>query len=516
MYQVKILWADDEIDLLKPHVMFLEAKGYKITTVVSGNEALDLVKEENFDIVFLDENMPGLSGLDTLVGIKKIRKSVPVVMITKSEEEYIMEEAIGGEISDYLIKPVNPNQILLSIKKNLDEKRLVNEHSTHAYQREFREISMRLSDRLDYDEWVQLYKDLVYWELKLGNGADSDMMEILNAQKTEANQQFSKFIENNYIDWMQPGDDKPLLSHQVFEKVILPNIGGKPVFVFVVDCLRYDQWKVMQQEISSYFLTEKDDCYYSILPTTTQYARNALFSGLLPDDIQKKFPNKWIDEDDDESKNNFEEFFQDELLKRKGFKIKTKYEKITNLSKAKKVADNFHQYFQNDLTTIVYNFVDALSHARTDTKIIRELAEDEKAYRSLTKSWFLHSPFLEMLKQIAEKDAVVYITTDHGSVKVDQPSQMVADKSVNNNLRYKVGRNMHYKESDVFEIRDLAEAKLPKSNFNSKFIFAKENKFFAYKNNYNHYARYYNDTFQHGGISMEEVIIPIIKLKRKE
>ncbi|MFT6747573.1 MAG: CheY-like chemotaxis protein [Glaciecola sp.] len=516
MYQVNILWADDEIDLLKPHIMFLESKGYKLTTVVSGNEALDLVKEENFDIVFLDENMPGMTGLDTLVAIKKIRKSLPVVMITKSEEEYIMEEAIGAEISDYLIKPVNPNQILLSIKKNLDEKRLVNEHSTHAYQREFREISMRLSDHLDHDEWIQLYKDLVYWELKLGNGADSDMMEILNAQKTEANQQFSKFVENNYMDWMQSGEDKPLLSNQVFEQSIIPSLGKKPVFVFVVDCLRYDQWKVMQQELSSYFITEKDECYYSILPTTTQYARNSLFSGLLPADIQKKFPNNWVDEDDDESKNNHEEFFQQELLKRKGLNLKTKYEKITNLNKAKKVVDNFHQYFKNDLTTIVYNFVDALSHARTDTKIIRELAEDEKAYRSLTKSWFSHSPFLEMLKKIAEKDAIVYITTDHGSVKVDEPSQMVADKSVNNNLRYKVGKNMHYKENDVFEIKDLATAKLPISNFNSKFIFAKENKFFAYKNNYNHYAKYYKDTFQHGGISMEEVIIPIVKLKKKQ
>ncbi|MFT6715483.1 MAG: CheY-like chemotaxis protein [Saprospiraceae bacterium] len=515
MYQVNILWADDEIDLLKPHIMFLEAKGYKLSTVVSGNEALDLVKEQHFDIIFLDENMPGLSGLDTLVEIKKIRKSVPVVMITKSEEEYIMEEAIGGEISDYLIKPVNPNQILLSIKKNLDEKRLVNEHSTQAYQREFRQISMKLSDQLDYDDWVQLYKDLVYWELKLGNGADNDMLEILNSQKLEANQQFSRFIENNYLDWMQSGEDKPLLSNQVFEQVIIPDLGTKPVFVFVVDCLRYDQWKVMQQEISQYFVTEKDDCYYSILPTTTQYARNSLFSGLLPSDIQKKFPKHWIDEDDDESKNNYEEFFQEELLKRKGLNLKTKYEKITNLNKAKKVVDNFHQYFQNDLTTIVYNFVDALSHARTDTKIIRELAEDEKAYRSLTKSWFIHSPFLEMLKKIAEKDAILYITTDHGSVKVDEPSQMIADKSVNNNLRYKVGKSMQYKEHDVFEIKDLSAAKLPKSNFNSKFIFAKENKFFAYKNNYNHYAKYYKDTFQHGGISMEEVIIPIVKLKRK-
>lgn len=515
MYQVNILWADDEIDLLKPHILFLESKGYQVTTVVSGNEALDLVKKNIFDIVFLDENMPGMTGLDTLIEIKKVRKSLPVVMITKSEEEYIMEEAIGGEISDYLIKPVNPNQILLSIKKNLDEKRLIKEHSTHSYQKEFREISMTLSNRLDHQEWVDLYKKLVYWELKLSNGSDQDMVEILKAQKAEANQEFCKFVERNYQDWMQSGPDKPLLSNQLFEQHIFPQLGNHPVFVFVVDCLRYDQWKVMQQELSEYYNTEEDHCYYSILPTTTQYARNSLFSGLLPADIQKKFPNNWVDEEEEGSKNNHEEFFLQELLKRKGLNIKSKYEKITNLNQAKKIVDKFHQYFQNDLNTIVYNFVDTLSHARTDTKIIRELAENEKAYRSLTKSWFQHSPFFEMLKQLAEKDAVVYITTDHGSIKVEEPSQMVGEKSVNNNLRYKLGKKMDYNANHVFEVNDPENFKLPKSNFRSKFIFAKENRFFAYKNNFNHYAKYYNDTFQHGGISMEEVIIPIVKLKRK-
>lgn len=515
MYQVNILWADDEIDLLKPHIIFLETKGYKVTPVVSGNEALNMVKEQDFDIIFLDENMPGMSGLDALVEIKKIKKHIPIVMITKSEEEYIMEEAIGGEISDYLIKPVNPNQILLSIKKNLDEKRLVNEHSNHAYQKEFRELSMLLNDRLDYDEWVSLYKKLVYWDLKLSNGTSDDMMEILQTQKKEANQQFCKYIENNYEDWMKEGEDKPLLSNQVFEKEILPQLGDKPIFVFVVDCLRFDQWKVMQQELEPYFKTESEACYYSILPTTTQYARNALFSGLMPIDIQKKFPSSWKDEDDEESKNNYEEFFLQELLNRKGKNIKLKYNKIITLDHAKKTVENLHSYFQNDLNTIVYNFVDALSHARTDTKIIRELAEDEKAYRSLTQSWFTHSPLFEMLKQISEKDAIVYITTDHGSIKVEEPSQMVGDKNINNNLRYKLGRNMSYKESDVIEFKTPEDARLPKNSFNAKFILAKENKFFAYKNNFSHYAKYYKDTFQHGGVSMEEVIVPLIKLKRK-
>ena len=516
MYQVKILWADDEIELLKPHVIFLELKGYHVTTSSSGNDALELVQKENFDIVFLDENMPGMSGLDTLVEIKKLNKNLPVVMITKSEEEYIMESAIGGEISDYLIKPVNPNQILLSLKKNLDEKRLVSEHSNHAYQKEFRDISLQLSNKLNHEEWVDLYKKLVYWELQLGSSEDSGMMEILKSQKTEANQLFGKFIEKNYLEWMGNTSEKPLLSQQVMEQKVFPELKkGTPVFVFVIDCLRFDQWKVMEQELSRYYRTEQEDCYYSILPTTTQYARNALFSGLMPIQIQQKYPNEWIDEDDEESKNQFEELFLQELIKRKGLNIKMKYDKIIHLDQAKKLLDNISNYFQNDLNAIVYNFVDALSHARTDTKIIRELAEDEKAYRSLTKSWFEHSPLLEVLKKISEKDATIIITTDHGSVKVTDPSPLTAEKSINNNLRYKVGRNIEFKSADVFEITQPEKAFLPKSAINSRYLFAKENNFFAYKNNYNYYAKYYKDTFQHGGISLEEVVIPVVKLKRK-
>lgn len=517
MNQVKILWADDEIELLKPHVIFLQTKGYNVITANNGNDALEQVKSEHFDLVFLDENMPGMSGLDTLIEIKKHKKSLPVIMITKSEEEHIMESAIGGEISDYLIKPVNPNQILLSIKKNLDEKRLVSEHSTHAYQREFREISMQLGNRLDYDQWVEIYKKLVFWELQLAGSEDAAMLDILNSQKTEANQLFGKFIEKNYLDWMQAGSDKPLLSPQVMEQRVFPELKkGKPVFVFVIDCLRWDQWKVMEQELARYYNTDSDDCYYSILPTTTQYARNALFSGLMPLYIQQKYPQLWVDEDDEESKNQFEEQFLQELIKRKGLNIKMKYDKIITLDQAKKLSDNLSQYFQNDLNAIVYNFVDALSHARTDTRIIRELAEDEKAYRSLTKSWFEHSPLLEILKKVAEKDATVIITTDHGSVKVNVPSPMTAEKTINNNLRYKVGRSIEFKTSDVMEVNQPEKIFLPKTAINSRYLFAKESTFFAYKNNYNHYAKYYKDTFQHGGISLEEVIIPVVKLSRKQ
>lgn len=516
MDKVKILWTDDEIDLLKPHIMFLEAKGYNVTTAKSGDDALEQIADNYFDIVFLDENMPGLSGLEVLVEIKKIRKSLPVVMITKSEEEYIMEEAIGGEISDYLIKPVNPNQILLSIKKNLDESRLVSERSQINYQKEFREISMKLSDRLSYEEWQDLYKELVYWELKLSKGDNKDMLEILESQKSEANTLFSKFIINNYQDWYNGGEeDVPTLSHNVLQKEIFPKIGDVPVFVFVIDCLRYDQWKVMQPIISKYFRTEEESTYFSILPTATHYARNAFFSGLMPIDIQKKYPNHWKDEDHEGSKNTEESFFVGENLSRNGYKVKYKYEKILSLERSKKFVDQLNDYFTNDINFIVYNFVDNLSHARTDTKIIRELADDEEGYRSITKTWFENSPLLEALQKIAKQKCKVVITTDHGTTRVNQALKIMGDKSLNNNLRYKVGKGIQYNAKDVFEVLKPEEIKLPKNHMSDRFIFAKEKGFFAYQNNFNHYSNYYKDTFQHGGISLEEMIVPLISLNPK-
>jgi CheY-like chemotaxis protein len=517
MDKVKILWADDEIEMLKSHILFLEEKNYSVTAVKSGGEAIELVEEQYFDVVFLDENMPGISGLDALVSIKKLKKSLPVVMITKSEEEHIMEEAIGAEISDYLIKPVNPNQILLSLKKILDNSRLITEKSTIEYQKEFRQIGMKISDRLDANEWIEIQKQLVYWDLKLSNSDESGMVEVLKSQKQEANQIFCKFIEHNYTEWLnKPNIDTPLLSHTLLEKKLLPEMDKGPVFLIVLDCLRYDQWRVLQPEFSKYFFIEEDDCYFSILPTATQFSRNAIFAGLLPSEIKKRYPDYWVDENEEERKNEFEADLLDKLLKRsnKGNR-KTSFSKITNLYSAKKLLDNFHQLKQNDLNVIVYNFVDSLSHARTDFKVIRELADDEKGYRSITKSWFENSPLFEMLKLLKGSNSKVILTTDHGSVLVDTPKKVIGDKEISSNLRYKAGRSMQYKSKDVFEIDEPEKAFLPKLNLSTRYIFAKNNDFFAYPNNYNHYSNHYKNTFQHGGVSMNEMIVPIITMKSK-
>jgi len=513
--EARILWADDEIDLLKPHILFLEQKGYSVETSNNGRDAAEMAQSTNFDIIFLDENMPGYSGLETLALIKKHNPQVPVIMITKSEEEHIMEEAIGGQISDYLIKPVNPNQILLSLKKNLNTKALVSQKNTSDYQSEFRQIGMRLNDRLDFEEWTDIYKNLVNWELKLDSSGDGGMKEVFDMQKREANAQFSRFVEDNYEDWVSGHEEAPDMSHNILSKKVMPLIGAEPLFLIVIDNLRYDQWKILQPLISEYFMVEEEQVFYSILPTATHYARNALFAGLMPIDIAKKHPDLWLNENDEGGKNMKEKELFEHNLKRHGKQNKMSYHKIIKLDFARKMVEKFNDLMQNDINVLVYNFVDMLSHARTEMEVIKELADDESAYRDLTKTWFEHSPLKEMLIKIAEKGVKTILTTDHGTIKVDNPVKIVGDKQTNTNLRYKVGKNLNFNSKEAAAFSNPATIKLPQENMSSSFVFAKENDFFAYPNNYNHYANYYKDTFQHGGISLEEVIIPFVVLKPK-
>jgi len=511
--QIKILWADDEADLLKPHVLFLREKGYEVETVKSGQDAIQKLHEENFDIIFLDENMPGLSGLETLETIKVAYPNLPVVMITKSEEENIMEDAIGSRIADYLIKPVNPKQILLSLKKILDAPKIIHEKSNTAYLKEFSQIGMTLSDKLSYDEWVDIYKKLVFWEMTLDGG---QMEEILLNQKEDANRLFGKFVEKNYRQWLQ-GREAPVMSHTAFKNLVVPFLEHKvPIFLFMIDNLRYDQWKVVETQLAGQFRTEDEKIFCSILPTATQYARNSFFAGLMPSEIQKRFPNYWVDEDEERSKNLYEEQLLHEQLKRIGKNIKTGYHKILNLTAGKKLVDQFSNLESNALNVIVYNFVDMLSHARTDMEVIRELANDEAAYRSITRSWFEHSPLMEMIYKAGETGGIILLTTDHGTIRVKEASRVIGDRETSTNLRYKQGKNLRYDSKNVMECNDPTSFYLPRYDLTTKFIFAKENYFFAYPNNYNYYASFYRNTFQHGGVSMEEMLIPFVQLSLKK
>jgi DNA-binding response OmpR family regulator len=512
----QILWADDEIDLLKPHILFLNQKGYDVTPVNSGSDALDKFQEKNFDLIFLDENMPGMTGLETLSQMKQIKPNTPVVMITKSEEEHIMEEAIGAKIADYLIKPLNPNQILLSVKKILDNKRLVSEKTNSGYQQDFRQISMAFNETMNYEEWVDVYKKLIYWELALENTEEKSMQEVLEMQKSEANTHFVKFIINNYEDWLNDShSDKPVLSHQLMKKKVFPHLkNGENLFFVLIDNLRYDQWRILESVIQEYFTVEEEAAYFSILPTTTAYARNSIFSGMMPADMAKYHSNIWANEDDEEGKNLHEEEFMRKQLDKNGFlEMKASYHKIITHTQGKNLLENFNNLLQNQFNAVIYNFVDMLSHARTDMQMVRELAPDEAAYRSLTKSWFLHSPLLELLKKISEHKQNLIITTDHGTIRVKRPFKILGDKNVNTNLRYKQGKNLSYSGNNIFASRTPEKLFLPKINVSTSYAFAVEDYFFAYPNNFNYYVNYFKDTFQHGGVSLEEIIIPVIYLK---
>ncbi|WP_417886963.1 PglZ domain-containing protein [Zunongwangia sp.] len=510
---IKILWVDDEIDLLKPHILFLESRDYHVTTCKSGTEAIEKFAEENFDIVFLDENMPGLTGLETLSEIKEERANIPIVMITKSEEEYIMEEAIGSKIADYLIKPVNPNQILLSIKKNLDHSRLISEKTTSNYQQEFRKIAMDLMEVNTFEDWADMYQRLVYWELQLENIEDSGMFGILETQKQEANTQFCKFIDKNYPKWFSKNAEAPVMSHTLFKKRVFKEVSKEqPTLLLVVDNLRFDQWKALEPTISNYYKKQEESVYYSILPTATQYARNAMFAGLMPSEMEKLFPQFWKNDVDEGGKNQYESEFLAEQLKRNGKDYNYEYHKISNLKAGRKLVENFKTLKNNDLNVVVYNFVDMLSHSKTEMEVIKELASNDKSYRSLTESWFKNSPLLDIIQQAQQLGFKLIITTDHGTINVKNPSKVIGDKNTSLNLRYKTGKSLTYENKDVLAAENPKSIHLPSINMSSSFIFAKGDLFFAYPNNYNHYVSYYRNTFQHGGVSLEEMIIPYVVL----
>lgn len=510
-----LLWVDDEIELLRPHILFLEAKGYEVKTVTNGQDALDLCRENTFDLILLDENMPGLSGLETLSIIKEISPTVPVVMVTKSEEENIMDQAIGSKIADYLIKPVNPSQILLTLKKNIHKRDIITEAANTGYQQNFGKIGMQINDSFTSAEWMEVYKRLVFWELELTDG-DNAMTEMLKMQKSEANQAFAKFIKKNYINWINEPDNRPIMSPDIFKRKVFPRLNqGEKVFFIVLDNFRYDQWRQLREELAPDFVID-EDLYISILPTATQYARNAIFSGLMPNKIAEMFPELWVEEDEEEGKNLNEAPLIQTHIDRFRRKDSFSYHKINDSAAAERLVSQFHRLEQNDLNVVVLNFIDMLSHARTESKTVRELASNEAGYRSITLSWFRHSAVKDLFKALADSEYTVVITTDHGSIRVDNALKVVGDRNTNTNLRYKLGKNLSYNPKEVYEIKDPRKAMLPSPNLSTSYIFATGNSFFAYPNNYNYYVSYYKDTFQHGGISMEEMIIPLVTLQAKK
>ena len=493
--------------------MFLRSKGYDVTTCCSGADALALVDQQHYDLIILDENMPGITGLETLQRIKQTHPHIPVIMITKSEEENIMDQAVGSKIADYLIKPVNPNQILSSIKKNLHSGRLVSEKTATGYREDFMRISSMINSAASITDWMELYRLLVQWDMRLA-AADSNMDQMLAMQRDEAESTFAKYIARQYERWVTdtqaPG--RPLMSPEVMKTCVFPLLDkGEKVFFIIIDNFRLDQWEAVKPLLADTF-TMKEDLYCSILPTATQYARNAIFSGLMPVDIERMFPQLWVDEDSPEGKNLNESPLIATHFERYRRKCRFSYHKLNDSAGSEKLLREFTNLLDYDLNVIVFNFIDMLSHARTESRMIRELAANDAAYRSITESWFRHSPVLEIFRSIAAKGCRIVLTTDHGTIRVDHPIKVVGDRNTNTNLRYKVGKNLDYNRREVFEMRTPGRFGLPAPNVSSAYIFATRRDFFAYPNNYNHYVQYYDGTFQHGGISMQEMLVPLITL----
>ncbi|MBO4801511.1 MAG: PglZ domain-containing protein [Bacteroidaceae bacterium] len=512
----RLLWIDDEIEHLTAHILFLEKKGYEIDTVTNGFDAIDRCTEHTYDLILLDENMPGISGLETLQRIKEISPTTPVVMVTKSEEENLMDQAIGSQIADYLIKPVNPTQILLSLKKNVHRREIMTEQTQSAYQQDFGKMSMLIGDATRIEDWMEVYRRLVTWELQLSE-TDSAMKEMLTMQKSEANHDFARFIGKNYLRWVEDKDapGRPVMSPDIFKRHVFPLLDqGEKVFLLVIDNFRYDQWRVIMNELADQFQIE-ENLYCSILPTATQYARNAIFSGLMPSIIAEMFPDLWVDEDSEEGKNLNEAPLIQTQFKRYRRQNTFTYNKINDSAAAEKLVQLMPQMQKYDLNVCVLNFIDMLSHARTESRMVRELASNEAAYRSITLSWFRHSAAADLFRALANTDYRIILTTDHGSIRCQNPIRVKGDKNTNTNLRYKLGKNLDYNPKEVYDITDPHRAQLPSPNLSTRYIFATGDSFFAYPNNYNYYVSYYRDTFQHGGISMEEMLIPLVELTPK-
>lgn len=511
--KTRILWVDDEMDLLKPYIIYLTEKGYELQTAMNGQDAMDLLAIEQVDIVFLDENMPGMTGLETLQEIKRLYPSLPVVMITKSEEEHIMEQAIGEKIADYLIKPVNPSQILLCLKKHIHQHTIITEHTQVNYRQEWSDISYMIDTATTIEEWMAIERALSKWDIALEN---SDMRSLIEEQRVQANGVFCKWLQRNYEQFFETNTTRPLMSQDIMKHSVFPLLDkGEKVLVLLIDNFRYDQWKTIQPLLSDIYSIRSEEQYLSILPTATQYARNAIFSGLLPLQIQQMYPQFWVEEGDEESKNQYEKELIQTLLDRYRRKDTFRYWKVNEGDFCERVIQQI-KHANTPLDVVVFNFIDMLSHSRTESKMIRELAHDELAYRSLTYSWFKHSPIRNLLQQAADLGLTVVLTTDHGTTRVKNPVQIVADKNTNTNIRYKVGKALKCSSKNVMVIENPKRVGLPSPNVSSSYMFCSSNDFFAYPNQFNYYAQYYRDTFQHGGISLEEMIIPLVILNPKE
>ena len=511
-----ILWIDDEIEQLKAPILFLEQRGMTVLSSTNGADALDMLGEHVVDVVFLDEQMPGMDGLTTLEKIKQLQPQLPVVMITKSEEESIMEDAIGRFISDYLIKPVNPAQLVITLKRLLQVDEIQSEKTTQRYLQQFQQLGLKMDEASTWHDWSSLYQELVQWEFDL-EGGESASKEILEEQYASANAGFSRFVEQAYVNWIassnnQGDNERPMLSHEVLRSSLFPLLKereGQPVCFVLIDCMRLDQWRVFEKTLRKWF-TIDTQLVGSILPTATPFSRNAIFSGYTPAQLQRAFPNEWDLSKGEQSLNQHEELFLKAALERNDFDVSVRYHKVLSSADGKKLVQSIPTMKDVDLTAVVYNFVDTLVHSRSDSDVLKELAPDARAFRNLTETWFEHSALLDLFKGCAEEGIPVVVTTDHGSIRAMRDTKVFADRESADSLRYKYGKNLNIEqESHALKITKPELFGLPGGLHTSSYLIAKEDYYFIYPTQYHKFQNKYRDTFQHGGISLEEMVLPL-------
>jgi CheY-like chemotaxis protein len=511
----QILWADDEIDLLRPHIKFLEQKGFAVTAVPNGEDALSALSRQRFDVVLLDEMMPGLGGLATLDAIKSRDLTLPVILVTKSEEETLMEEAIGKRITDYLIKPVNPSQVFLACKRVLDAEKLQDSQRARDYVGEMQRWQSLDIRRLGWEEWVELALDVARWDVRFDNLPDAGLKQAHQDFRRSLNIDFARFVEDGYPHWVRRPDQRPKLSTDVVKHAVVPPLKqGRRVVFIIIDCMRLDQWLTLEPLIEEYF-DIKREYYCSILPTATPYSRNAIFSGLLPAELHRRHPDLWQESSNDErTKNRFERQLLDFQLERmrampeKG----TKYMKIYTADEAHQTRRQINSIAGLALVSMVFNFLDILAHGRSESEILQELAPDEAAFRAVMKAWFTHSPLYDIIRALSTQDCTVVLTTDHGAVLGRRAALVYGNRDTSTNLRYKFGLNLNCDSKQAVIVRKPMDFMLPDDGVNKNYILAREDFYFVYPTRFHEFERQYRNSLQHGGISVEEMILPLVTL----
>ncbi|NOT33441.1 MAG: response regulator [Candidatus Eisenbacteria bacterium] len=511
----QILWADDEIDLLRPHIKFLEQKGFAVTAVPNGEDALAALERQRYDVVLLDEMMPGLGGLGTLDAIKSRNHTLPVILITKSEEETLMDEAIGKRITDYLIKPVNPSQVFLACKRVFESDRLQDSQRARDYVGEMQRWQAIDTRRLDWAGWVDLTVESARWDV-LFDGINEEGLKQAHADfRRPLNLEFSRFIEDQYPRWVKDAAERPRMSHDVVRHAVVPHLkSGKRVVFVVIDCMRLDQWFTLEPLLEELFEIQHD-YYCGILPTATPYARNAIFGGLLPIDLQRHHPDLWQENSKDErTKNRFERQLLEHQLERlkatpeKGLK----YLKIYEADEAQAVKRQIQTFSNLSLVAMVFNFLDILAHGRSESEILQELAPDEAAFRAVMRAWFTHSPLYDILRALSKQDVTVVITTDHGSVLCKRAALVYGNRDTSTNLRYKFGVNLNCDTKQAINARKPSDFALPDDGVNKNYVLCREDYYFVYPTRFHEFERQYRGSFQHGGVSIEEMVLPLMTL----